>query len=292
MCVSGSGRDEKEGNLERMSDFSSQIELGRTRLKVGRLGFGASYGAPTSAYEEAFERGCNYFYWGSRRREEMAVAIRQIASTQRDRLVVVVQSYARLATLLKRSVHSANKRLGIERADVLLLGWHNSPPAPRIIEAAQRLKDKGVVRHLAISGHQRAMFPPLLDDARYEVWHVRYNAVHRGAEREVFPARAAVEPAERPGLVTYTTTRWGHLCGPSRTPADERTPTGTDCYRFALSDPAVDVALAGPSTSDHMDQALRALELGPMDAEELAWMRRVGDHIYGRDKTSKVRDRV
>jgi len=29
-----------------------------------------------------------------------------------------------------------------------------------------------------------------------------------------------------------------------------------------------------------------------MNEEELAWMRRVGDHIYGKDRTSGMRDRV
>ena len=116
--------------------------------------------------------------------------------------------------------------------------------------------------------------------------------LHRGAEREVFPSVAGKPAAERPGVVTYTTTRWGHLCDPRRTPRGERTPSGTDCYRFALSHPQVDVALAGPANEAQMDQALRALELGPMDEEELAWMRRVGDHIYGGDRTSGLRDGV
>ena len=48
-------------------DFSQPQILKRTGLKVGRLGLGAGYGAPATAYEEAFEKGCNYFYWLSRK---------------------------------------------------------------------------------------------------------------------------------------------------------------------------------------------------------------------------------
>ena len=33
--------------------------LGKTGLSVGRLGLAGSYGAPASAYENAFENGCN-----------------------------------------------------------------------------------------------------------------------------------------------------------------------------------------------------------------------------------------
>jgi hypothetical protein len=48
-----------------MTDFSQPVILGRTGLKVGRLGISSSYGAPAEAFEEAFERGCNYFVIGS-----------------------------------------------------------------------------------------------------------------------------------------------------------------------------------------------------------------------------------
>jgi predicted aldo/keto reductase-like oxidoreductase len=72
----------------------------------------------------------------------------------------------------------------------------------------------------------------------------------------------------------------------------ERTPTGTDCYRFALSHPTVDVALAGPNDAAQMAQALQALALGPMHEEDLAWMRRVGEYIYGRSPAAGVLDRV
>jgi aryl-alcohol dehydrogenase-like predicted oxidoreductase len=133
------------------------------------------------------------------------------------------------------------------------------------------------------------MFPEMLDDERIAIWHVRYNAVHRGAEQEIFPHLATRSVSERPGLVTYTTTRWGHLCNPKRTPPGEPTPTGTDCYRFAITRPEVDLCISGPKDTEQMRQALAALDRGPMDDDELAWMRRVGDHIYGKDPTSKMR---
>ena len=108
----------------------------------------------------------------------------------------------------------------------------------------------------------------------------------------MFPAVERVEPPLRPAIVTYTTTRWGHLCSPGRMPPGERTPTGGDCHRFVLSHPSVTMSCAGPDSLEEMRDVLAALDRGPMDADELAWMRRVGDHIYGRDVTSGVRDGV
>lgn len=275
-----------------MADFEHKTTLGRTGLQVSRVGFGSSFGAPASAYERAFERGINYFYWGSRRRDMMADAIRHIARTRRDDLVVVLQSYARVGVAVRISIERALRSLRLGHAEVLLLGWHNSEPASRILDAAVELKRRGLVRHIALSSHHRPLFATLLDDDRIDIWHLRYNAVHRGAEREVFPALDGRDVASRPGVVTYTTTRWGHLCDPSRTPPGERTPDGTDCIRFVLTGGHVDTAISGPSRPEHVEQATRALELGPMNDEELAWMRRVGDHIYGRDATSGVRDDV
>jgi len=273
-----------------VSAFAARVTLGRSGLAVSKLGLGASYPAPASAYREAFERGVNYFYWGSYRSRPMAEAIREIARRERDALVVVLQSYSRVGGLLERFVERGLRRLGLERADLLLLGWHNRMPSRGVLAAAARVCERGLVGGVALSTHRRLFLREIADDRRFAVWHLRYNAVHRGAEREVFPLLAGRAPGERPGVVTYTTTRWGHLCDPARTPPGEATPTGSDCYRFALSQPAVDLCLAGPADAAQMREALLALEKGPMSEDELAWMRRVGDHIYARDRTSGVRD--
>ncbi len=277
---------------EARADFTQKVQLGKTGLMVSRLGLGSSYPAPTRSYRDAFERGVNYFYWGSRRRDLMGDAVRDIAKTKRAELVVVLQSYARFGWMVKRSTESAIKSLGLDYGDVLLLGWYAGAPAERILDAAMDLKARGRIKHIAISSHNRPLFPKLLRDERLDVWHLRYNAVHRGAEREVFPSIADLPDAQRPGVVTYTTTRWGHLCDPGKTPKGERTPTGTDCYRFALSHPNVDVAISGPADEGQMRQALDTLDRGPMSTDELTWMRRVGDHIYGKDITTGVRDGV
>jgi len=67
-----------------------------------------------------------------------------------------------------------------------------------------------------------------------------------------------------------------------RIPKGERVPTASDCYRFVLAQPDVDVCMTGPSTAQHVEEALAALRQPPMPPEELDWMRRVGRGVYGK----------
>jgi predicted aldo/keto reductase-like oxidoreductase len=260
-----------------MAGFEPRV-LGRTGLRVGPLGVSGGYGAPAEAFEEAFERGCNYFYWGSKRRDGMARAIRNIvARGDRDKLVVLLQSYSRFPGLMESFLIKGLKSLGIERADVLLLGWYNKTPSPRILERALSLKNRGLVRFLAVSGHNREAFPKMAATGVFDILHVRYNAAHRGAEQEVFPHLPEEDP---PGVVTYTATRWGNLLNPKKTPKDEPPLSAAECYRFVLSNPAVGVCISGPKNKDQMDQALTSLEAGPLSPEEMERARRIGDYVH------------
>jgi aryl-alcohol dehydrogenase-like predicted oxidoreductase len=115
----------------------------------------------------------------------------------------------------------------------------------------------------------------LASDPRVDSIMLRYSAAHPGAEREVFPSLGSREE-RRVGVVAYTATRWGMLLDPKRTPKGEATPRASDCYRFAMSDDHVDVCVTGPKNAEELDEALQAIERGPMSADELAWMKRVG----------------
>jgi predicted aldo/keto reductase-like oxidoreductase len=85
-------------------------------------------------------------------------------------------------------------------------------------------------------------------------------------------------------VIAYTATRWGHLLDPTKMPEGESPPEASDCYRFALGHPAVDLVLCGPADRAQMQEALRTLERGPLDPDEMERMRRIGDHIYGHYK--------
>ena len=272
------------------SDFHGYVPFGRTGLRVSRLGIGSSFTGDARFIEEAVERGVNYLYWGSIRRPAFGRAIRHLAHRDRSAVVLTVQSYTRVAALMAPSVEVALRRVHLDFFDFLLLGMWNQPPGPRLIDAALRLKRQGKVRHLLLSTHNR---PSLKEhfarfaagESPFDGFMLRYNAVHRGAERDVFP-HLPERREERPGIIAYTATRWGHLLDPGKMPPGQSPPPARDCYRFALSNPAVDLVLCGPANREQMQEALRALDAGPLPPEEMERLCTIGDHIYGRYKPS------
>ncbi|MGB2804331.1 MAG: hypothetical protein WBD64_05480 [Candidatus Zixiibacteriota bacterium] len=251
--------------------------LGRTGLQVGRLGLSAAYGTPARAVEEAFEQGVNYFYWGALRRGLMAEGIRRLARKNRDKMVVVIQNYWPWAKLMPQSLERALREVRIEYADVLLFSTLKRRPNQRAIDAALALKEKGLIRHLGLACHHRPRFAEVEKEKIFDVYHIRYNAVHRGAERDVFPL---LPEKDGPGIVIFTATCHTKLLRRGFVPRNERTPKAGDCYRFVLSHPSVHVCVSGPINLKETRENLRILGMGPMTEEELAWMRRVGDHIY------------
>jgi len=265
--------------------FKKPTVLGRTGLSVGRLGIASGYKAPTAAIEEAFERGCNYFTWGTVVKgyvPQMTQAIRNIvAKGERDRLVLAMFSYAHWPVMTERMFRRGLKTAGLDRGDILILGYFSRRPSRRIVEGALRMKEKGLVRFIGISTHNRKIVPALAAEGDLDVFHIRYNAAHCGAETEIFPLLPA-EHEKRPGIVNFTATRWGQLMNPKKMPEGDAPATAADCYRFALSNPAVDVCLTGAKTIEQMRENLKVLDMGPMTPEELARMRRIGGFIHSR----------
>jgi aryl-alcohol dehydrogenase-like predicted oxidoreductase len=259
--------------------FTERRSLGKTGLSVSAVALGSSYGAAGRDIEHAFDHGVNTFLYGSLRRPGFARGVRALHA-HRDEMVLGIQTYSRVGFLMKPFVWSALRSLGTDHVDVLGLAWWNDVPSRRIWDAALALKERGLVRHLMVSCHHRPSFEDFLKHDACEAWMVRYNAAHPGAEREVFPL-VPEEPSSRPGVLAFTSTRWGTLLNPALIPQGEQTPRASDCYRFALSAPWVDTVITGPKNQSEVDEAILAMERGPLSAEEIAWMKRVGAAVHG-----------
>ena len=248
--------------------------LGQTGIAVGRVGISSSYGADCAVFEAALERGCNYYNWGTfiRGRSREFRKFMQVLSENGKRDKVVLGN---------RAVHSALRQLHTDYLDTLILGYFPKRPPQRLIDWAQDLKHKGIVRAIGMTTHNRKVVAPLAKEGVIDYFHIRYNAVHRGAEQDIFP----LLPQEKsPGIVTFTATCWGKLLDGTKLPAGFQAPSAGDCYRFVLAHPMVDACMMGVRNLSMLEENLRAIEKGPLCAEELEIMRRIGDHLYGKPR--------
>jgi aryl-alcohol dehydrogenase-like predicted oxidoreductase len=264
-------------------DFQERVPLGRTGLMVNRIGLASGYGVPAAAIERAVrEYGVNYLYvspvlnLGS-----MVEAVRNLVPTHRDDLCIVLARPLLKAFRLERYVDRWLKKLNLEWVDLLFQDVRK-PFSPKLTDRIQRLRDSGKVRFVGMSSHDRPLFGRIArGELRVPVdfFHIRYNAVHTGAEQDIFPH---LPQENRPGIVIFTATCWRKLLKPKRMPPGEQPLTAAECYRFVLSHPDVDVCITAPSTAERMEENFRALDAGPLDEEEMARARRIGKHIYGK----------
>ena len=219
-----------------MTDFSKSTVLDTTGITVRKMGIGSDSGISSKALEWAFEQGINYFYWGSRRRKGMKDAIRNLSVRHREEMVIALQTYDYTGLALEFTFTQGLKQLKIDYADVFILGMRNRPIPERILDKALAIKEKGLVRHLCVSAHNRLAYQHHLGQNIFDLIMVRYNAAHRGAEQEVFPL---LDGAGGPGVICYNPTRWGHLFDPKWMPEGVKPPKPADLYRYVLSNPNI-----------------------------------------------------
>lgn len=262
-------------------DFRERVRFGKTGLMVSRMGLASGYGVPSASIEKAFhEYGVNYLWTSFLRRNNMVKAIQNLAPSHREELVIVLAWPAVASFYLQRYVDRWLKKFKVDRADLLVLQDLRKPPKRRLAERIRRLKESGKVRFVGMSSHNRKLFGMIARgevEAPMDFFQIRYNAVHTGAERDIFPH---LPETDRPGIVIFTATCWGKLLNQKLMPPGEAPPAPADIYRFVLSNPSVDVCTTGPSTASQMDENLKALSAGPLDEEEMSRLRRIGRHIY------------
>jgi aryl-alcohol dehydrogenase-like predicted oxidoreductase len=179
---------------------------------------------------------------------------------------------------LRRATDKLLQTLDTDYIDVLQLFWLGKSSAwtPGTIDALVSLRESGKVRRIGVSIHDRPRAGELAADSPLDLLMVRYNAAHPGAERDIFPR---VEE-KRTAVVAYTATRWRKLLKRPRGWTG-KVPSAADCYRFCLSHPAVDIVLCGPKNETQLNENLAGLAQGPLDADEMAWMREFGHVVHG-----------
>ncbi len=260
-------------------DFTHTL-LGRTGMPVCRLGLSATYRPGKETIHQALDEGLNYFFaYGID--GQMVRTLREVFASRREHCVLATGAYnLGFGHLnLRRTLEKRLRQFRTDYIDVFLfLGVMKEQHfSPRTREELCRLREEGKVRAVGLSCHDRRFAGRLAAEGALDVFMIRYNAAHRGAEQEVFPYLAA----HHPGLVSYTATRWrGLLRRPKGWPESGPVPTAAQCYRFVLSNPQVHVCMCAPSNPAQLAENLAALRQGPLSPEEMEFMRNFGDAVH------------
>ena len=244
--------------------------------RVHRLGLAGTHGIDDAGMRSAIDQGMNYLYWT---RPSMAPALRDAIRRDRERLVIATgPAIGHFRLTIRRAAEKALRTLGTDYIDVFQLSWAGVMSAinARTLEEMRRLKEEGKIRAIGISIHDRPRAARLVEDSPIDLFMLRYNAAHPGAEAEVFPHLARRNPA----VVAYTATSWRKLLRPPKGWSGPPMTAG-ECYRFCLGNPHVDVVLTAPASRAELDANLAELARGPLEPDRLAQVREFGRAVHG-----------
>ena len=266
-----------------------EISLSKRLPAVTRLGLatrGDNQLRPDDV-ASAVERGINYLNWCGRP-DGLSRYVRE-SGGKRPSLVVAAQFKARSTDDAERELDAMSEALG-GMPDILTFyyveseaEWSEITRPGGVWETLARRRAAGELSLIGLTTHQRKLAARWAgesssgDERRLDLLMVRYNAAHRGAERDVFPV------TERLGIpvACFTGLRWQALLKPN--PAAEGAPwapSAPDCYRFCLSHAAASVVVTAPKTRELLEESLTLLDdWRPMSKEEMERIKAHGDWV-------------
>lgn len=273
------------------SDGFTQTTLPVINKQVLRMGIAGNYGLVSSDVEWAAERGANYWLCG-RSYRKVTAGIKRVISQNRDEHVVAYLGWGFIGSQVRRNVERTLRELNTDYLDAYKLSWlgRASFDSRGVMDVMLKLKEEGKIRAIGTSIHDRKRAGRLAEDSDFDLFMIRYNGKHPGAEEDIFPHLNKRNPA----LVSYTALAWGQLIkrvsgiemepwpGEDREQVPPLTPNL--CYRFVLSNPNVHLVLTGPKNRDQLEANLEALNQGPLSNKELSWIRKYGQEVRSNKK--------
>ncbi len=239
------------------------VTLGRTGLRVSRMGFGgipiqrADAATARAIVERMAQLGVNYI--DTARGYTVSEGLLGEALTGlRDRFVLATKSMARTREAMEADVETSLANLRTDYIDMYQV--HNPSIAELeavcapggALEALQAAKAAGKIGHIGLTAHTAAVLERALSLDWVETVMFPYNAVETQGE-------ALIRQAAERGL--------GVVC--MKPLAGGAIEDATLALRFAASEPAVTVIIPGIKSVDELEQDFAALNApGPLtDAE-------------------------
>src|SRR5688500_8052068 len=187
----------------------SASAFGRPVCRLGLASRGGSGLRPEDVHH-ALGRGVDFLNWPGTE-DALSRAVAELGRG-RERVVACAQFEARSAADAAEELRTMLAALGTDYVDVLtfyyveeLTEWAELCGPGGALDYCRAARRDGVVRRLRLPTRQRGLAAAAARSGHPDALMIRYNAAHRGAEREVFPVTDAL------GLpvIAYTALRWG-----------------------------------------------------------------------------------
>jgi aryl-alcohol dehydrogenase-like predicted oxidoreductase len=250
------------------------------------LGLAAGPKQDPQCVRRAFAGGINYFFFYGPGHTSFIEELAALVRRQREEIIVATGSGSRRVAGLRAARRKLAALLGIGLIDVFFIEYVHPGDHPDVMFGKNGVLDElcqwkrnGWVQFVGATTHDRSLAKRLAADSRVDVLMHRFNMAHRKAAREVFPEALK----GRTPIVAFTTTRWGTLLEPCPDWPGPL-PTASDCYRYCLAEPSVQIVLTAPRSLAELEQNLEVLELPPMSKQKRDRWQRFGDLVYGAGK--------
>jgi predicted aldo/keto reductase-like oxidoreductase len=268
-----------------MSSLPSHFKFVQAETPVCRLGL-ATRGNSHLRRDDvllSLEHGINYWNWCGYE-DGMSQAVRELGSRRKD-VIIAMQLSARSEKEADRELGNALDALKTSYMDIITFyyvesaqEWQEIVRAGGTFAAMKKAQQRGLLRMLGLTTHQRRLAGDILRSRLLDLLMVRYNAAHRGAEKEIFSEAQRLKTP----LITFTALRWKALLDHTREdPANFIPPPAHEWYRFVLAHPAVSVALMAPHNCHELMDNLRLLSDWRLPtASEYEALRLHGDRVH------------
>ncbi|MDZ7962724.1 MAG: aldo/keto reductase [Aulosira sp. DedQUE10] len=233
----------------------------------------------------AFTAGINYFFFYNLESENFLGGLKSLLVAQREQVLVATGSENRDIQSLRNYLDSVRHCLNVDQVDVFFIEYvspaDDMSQVQVVLDELRLWKDSGVVRYVGVTTHNRAIALEMIERHQCDVLMHRYNMAHRKAQEDVLPSaqRASVP------VVAFTCTRWGTLLK-GHPHWHGKLPMAADCYRYALNNSAVRLALTAPKTRQQLQENLSVLHSPQLSKQEVAHWQEYGDLIYGNGQDS------
>jgi predicted aldo/keto reductase-like oxidoreductase len=265
---------------------------GTTGLNISAIGFGGMRFPDQSQTEQcanlikyAYDQGINYFDTApgyGKSEELMGVAFKTMLKERATRpFYVSSKTFGADPASVRRDLETSLTRLGLDSIDFYHMWCILTPEsyAERkrngALKEFEKLKAEGLIKHICVSSHMTGGdIGSILSDYPFEGVLLGYSAMNF-AYREAAIAAAgnmnrgvvAMNPLGG-GLIARESKRFEFV----RTRADETVVEGA--LRFIINDPRITLALVGFSSTQNVDEAIRAVDhFRPLTEVQVAQIR-------------------